>query len=87
MIAFSLTALFATVALATMLGLTDCWIRGRRAFAAIKRERALVRAGFVPVVEARELRLRHKASFAGSASRPFARRLPLRSQVPALGAA
>ena len=87
MIAFSLSALFATVALATLLGLTDCWMRGRRAFASLQRERAMVKAGFVPVVEAQELRLRQNSRFAGSASRPFAHRLPARSPVPAIGAA
>ena len=87
MIALSLTVLFATATLAVMLGLTDCWLRGRRAFAALQRERAMARAGFVPVVEARELRLRPKVRVAGAASRPFARRLPVRSRVPALGVA
>jgi len=87
MIAFSLTALFVTVSLATFLGLTDSWLRGRHAFVALKRERALVNAGFVPMVEAEELRIRKPVRYAPASSRPFARRLPARLPVPVLGAA
>jgi len=87
MIALSLTVLFVIVSLASVLGLADCWLRGRHAFLTLKRERALAKAGFVPMIEAEELRLRRPARFVPTTTRPFARQLPARSLVPALGAA
>ncbi len=87
MIAATLTALFVVVSFATLLALADLWMRGHFAFKSLKRERALVKAGFVPMVDAEEVRLRQPARFASAATRPFAHRLPARSPVPALGAA
>jgi hypothetical protein len=87
MIALTLATLFTVVAVATALSLLDSWLRGQVAFAMLNRERALARAGFVPMVEAEELRLRGPARFATAATRPFARRLPARQPVPALFAA
>jgi hypothetical protein len=76
MIALTLTTLFTVVTLASLLTLTDCWLRARLAFDVLGRERALVKAGFVPMVEAEELRLRSTPRFAPAATRPFAQRLP-----------
>lgn len=87
MIALTLASLFTVVTIATALALLDSWLRGQTAFFRIGRERALARAGFVPMVEAEEMRLRGPARYATAATRPFARRLPSRQPVPALFAA
>lgn len=76
MIALTLTALFVTVAIATLITLADCWLRGRAAFAILSRERALAQAGFVPMAESSEIRLRGRKRSAPAATRPFAQRLP-----------
>ncbi|MEL6530645.1 MAG: hypothetical protein AAFQ27_11835 [Pseudomonadota bacterium] len=76
MIATTLTALFVVVSFATLLALVDLWIRGSFSYKALKQERALMRAGFVPMIEAEELRLRPAQRTAPAASRPFARRVP-----------
>ncbi|MEM9501182.1 MAG: hypothetical protein AAF941_04990 [Pseudomonadota bacterium] len=83
MIATTLTALFVVIAIATLLTFADCWVRGRYAFVALKRERALVKAGFVPVVEAEAIRLRQPDRIAPAATRSFARRIPSRARVAA----
>lgn len=84
MIALTLAALITVVAIATFLTLIDCALRGRSAFVVLKREQMLFEAGFVPQVEARELRLRPSARrFAFGASRSFASRLPQPSRQPA----
>lgn len=83
MIAITVATLFTVIALATGLTLVDCWLRARGAYASLKRHRALVKAGFIPQVEAQYIRLRPAASrFAPEATRPFAQRLPRRSPVP-----
>ena len=90
MITLTLTALFVIVSLATALALADAWLRARSAFDLLTRERALVKAGFVPMVEASEIRLRPAAPrLRGGAMRPFARRVPQapRSLTEVLGAA
>lgn len=87
MIAITLASLFLVVSLATALALADSWLRGRYAFAALKRERALVDAGFVPMAQAQELRLREPTFHSRAASRPYARRLPVRAPFAALDAA
>ncbi|WP_298302591.1 hypothetical protein [uncultured Erythrobacter sp.] len=53
-----ITALFVIVTLATALSLLDTWLRARSAFWSVFRERELLEAGFVPQVEASEVRLR-----------------------------
>lgn len=77
MITLTLTVLFVVVFLATALALTDAWLRARSAFDLLSRERALVKAGFVPIVEASEIRLRPgPPRLREGAMRPFARRVP-----------
>lgn len=89
MLATSLTVLISVIAIATALTLLDCWLRARSAYASLKRQRALVKAGFVPQVEARIVRLRPAATRSLAATRPFARRLPRAAKAPVrvLGAA
>ena len=85
MLAAILTALFAITAVATGLSLIDSWIRGRSAYGVLRREQALLDAGFVPQVEASEVRLRAQTSQTrnasrrtlASVSRTRTRRLPL----------
>lgn len=78
MIALIATSLFVVAAIATGLSLTDSWLRGRNAYRILKREQALLKAGFIPQVHAHEVRLRQPARHTlASATRPFARRLPL----------
>lgn len=78
MIALLLTSLFAIAAIATGLSLLDSWLRGRGAYRMLKRERALLKAGFVPQVHAHEVRLRPtQRRTLAAATRPYARRLPL----------
>ncbi len=88
MIALLLAGLFIVAALSTSVSLADSALRSRNAFKALKRERALVKAGFVPQVEAQQVRLRHSTSgYRGSATRPFARRLPQMPPQPTNAAA
>lgn len=91
MIALTLASLFAVVTFATLAALADCWLRARLAFRQFERERALVKAEFVRVVEAEELRLRSPARFAPLAKCRAAPRLPRHlmqaPRVPALGVA
>ena len=75
MIAVTLTVLFVVVSVATILSLTDSWIRGRSAFGVLRREQALLDAGFVPQVAASETRLRHSSSRAYRAKAPVRRTL------------
>ncbi len=78
MLALTLTCLFAIVTIATGLSLIDSWLRGRDAYLVLKREKALLNAGFIPQVHAHEVRLRTPARrTVAAASRPYARRLPL----------
>jgi len=62
MLALTLTCLIIVAAVATGLSLIDSWLRGRGAYRVLKREKALLKAGFVPQVHAhemyRELRVR-----------------------------
>jgi hypothetical protein len=78
----TLTCLFAVAAIATGLSLLDSWLRGSSAYRVLKREQALLDAGFVPQVGAYEVRLRKEARkparrTLAAATRPNARRLPL----------
>lgn len=78
MIALIATCLFIVASVATGLSLLDSWLRGKAAYRAVKREQALLRAGFVPQVHAHEVRLRRPARRTlAAATRPYARRLPL----------
>ena len=58
MLALTLTALLTLAATATGLSLLDSWIRGRGAYDVVRHQRALLDAGFVPQVDASEVRLR-----------------------------
>lgn len=78
MLALTLAALFTVTAIATVLSLVDSWLRGLGAYEGLIRERALLKAGFVPQVEARDVRLRRRSRHTiASASRPYARHTPL----------
>ena len=78
LIAATVTALIAILAIATGLSLLDSWLRGRADFRGLMREKRLLDAGFVLQVEAREVRLRKPARRTlAAATRPYARRLPL----------
>ena len=78
MIALALTALFTISATVIGLSLLDSWLRGRSEFAALRREQMLLKAGFVPQVQASQVRLRRPARRTlAAATRPYARRLPL----------
>lgn len=71
-IAMIVTCLFVITALATGLTLLDTWVQARAAFWRTFREQQLLDAGFVPQVEASELRLRqplHHAARRTSVSR------------------
>lgn len=57
-IAMTITCLFVIAALASALTLLDTWIQARAAFWGVFRERQLLDAGFVPQVDAQEVRLR-----------------------------
>ncbi len=79
MIFYLLASLFTAATLSAFVSLTDSGLRLRNAFIGLQRERSLADAGFVPHLEATEVRLRPAApSYRGSATRPFARRLPNR---------
>jgi len=58
MIALVIAALVIVTTLATGLTLVDSWLRARHALVALRRERALLSAGFVPEIAHREIRLR-----------------------------
>ena len=58
MIALVISALVIVTTIATGLTLADSWLRARHALASLRRERALLAAGFVPAVEHREMQLR-----------------------------
>lgn len=78
MIATIATCLLILATIATALSLLDSWLRGKAAYRAVKREQALLHAGFVPQVHAHEVRLRRAARRTlAAATRPYARRLPL----------
>lgn len=90
MIATTIAVLFSVIALATALTLVDFWLRASSAYVSLRRQSALVRAGFVPQVDAQFVRLRPAASrMTPGATRPFAKRVPSRSPASArsLGAA
>ena len=58
MLALAVTFTLAFTALVALLSLTDTWMKAREAFWAVFEERRLLDAGFVPQVEASELRMR-----------------------------
>lgn len=58
MIAATVTCLFVIAGLVSVLSLLDTWVKARDAFWRVFRQRQLLDAGFVPQVEASELRLR-----------------------------
>jgi hypothetical protein len=77
MIAFAVATLIFLVALATTLALADFWLRARSAYASLRRQTQLMKAGFVPQVDAKVVRLRSATVSTGcGTSRSFATRLP-----------
>ena len=78
MIALTLAALFTVVAIATGLSLIDSWLRGRADLRVLLIRKRLLDAGFMPEVEASEVRLRAPARRTlAAATRPYARRTPI----------
>lgn len=78
MIAMTITALITIIAIATALSLLDSWLRGRADLRLLLREKGLLDAGYVPQVEASEVRLRAPPRRTlAAATRPYARRVPL----------
>lgn len=82
MLAATIATLISVIAIATVLTLADCWLRGVDAYGSLKRQTALAEAGFVPQVESQFVRVRLSRSTSVRASRPFARRLPARPGAP-----
>ena len=68
MLALTISALLTVVALASALALADCWVRGRYVLESLKRERDLLDAGFVPVAQPVENRVRPAVRFAALAT-------------------
>lgn len=58
MLAISITVALSLAAFVAVLSLTDTWMKARAAFWAVFEERELLDAGFVPQIEASELRVR-----------------------------
>jgi hypothetical protein len=90
MLAISIFALFAAIAVVSAVTLVDCWLKAQHAYAALSREWAALEQGFVPMVEAQDLRLRQMARrpACGSIARQSAlRSAPSLLPVPAHGAA
>lgn len=84
MMTATLTILISVIAIASVLTLIDCVLRAQSAYVSLKRQSVLVKAGFVPQVEAQTLRLRASVQRpAAGATRPFAKRLPRRGSLPA----
>ncbi|WP_390585369.1 hypothetical protein [Erythrobacter sp. MTPC3] len=84
MMTATLAVLVTVIAIASVLTLIDCVLRAQSAYGSLKRQSALVQAGFVPQVEAQTLRMRPSLQRpAAGATRPFAKRLPRRGSVPA----
>ena len=63
MLTLALVALLIAVIAATALALADCWIRGRYLFESLREERALLDAGFVPMAQRQETRVRQPVHF------------------------
>ncbi|MEL6487982.1 MAG: hypothetical protein AAFQ13_12665 [Pseudomonadota bacterium] len=70
MLALTISALLVVVALASALALADCWVRGRYVFEGLQHERALLDAGFVPVAQPVEQRVRQAVRFDTLATPP-----------------
>ena len=86
MITLSILALMVLVGAASLIAFIDCWIRGRYIFTSLKRERALLDAGFVPMINSTEPRLRQPMRFEALAtqSRVPTARLSANRQRPSL---
>ena len=61
MLTLTLTLFFLIAAIATGLSLLDSWMRGKHVYPVLKREKALLDAGYVPQIHADKLRLRRPA--------------------------
>jgi hypothetical protein len=82
MLSLALSALMALIAIAVVATLVDCWISGIFMLAKLREERALLDAGFVPMVSSGQHRLRKPVDFSTLATPA---RLPghLPAQLPA----
>lgn len=63
MLALTIAALLVMVTIASVITLADCWVRGRYVFEGLKREEALLDAGFLPMNRPVEQRPRPQMRF------------------------
>ena len=84
MLTFALLALLLAVIVAAAATLVDCWIRGRFIFAALREERALLDAGYVPVTPNANPRMRKSVRYDALATpaRASSRRLSTDRPLP-----
>lgn len=87
MLAFAINLLFVAIGCTAIISLIDSGLKAKRAYAGLMREAALMQAGYVVQVDAREVRVRRAGQrrFAATLDRrqPALRPLP----VPACGGA
>ncbi|MFN3862663.1 MAG: hypothetical protein ACK4RT_00125 [Erythrobacter sp.] len=82
MLALPINLLLVLAAVAAVLSLADSTIKARRAYGALRREKALMNAGFVMQLAPREMRLRAAARRGGAVI--LSRRSPMLRPLPAL---
>ncbi len=58
MVEMVIAGLFALIAIASVMTLADCWVRGRFVFEQIERQQLLLDGGFVPMANAAQVRQR-----------------------------
>ena len=63
MLTLAISALITLIGLATVETLADCWISGKSVFEGLRKERALLDAGFVPMQGSGEHRVRKPVGF------------------------
>lgn len=63
MLVFAITTLLTLVGLGSAMTLADCWIRGRYTLESLQEERALLDAGFLPMPQPIEQRVRQSLRF------------------------
>ncbi len=63
MLVFAIATFFTLVCVASAIALADCWVRGRYTFEILREERALLEAGFVPMAQPAEQRVRQALRF------------------------
>lgn len=98
MLFFAIMAFVTLVAVTSVITLADCWVRGKYTLESLKEERALLEAGFLPMAQPKEQRLRQSLRFDALATpdrvdgwvpvqRLTADRSQSRSRLPSRGAA